>query len=255
MSDLGEKLSAYLDGALSPAEAAGIEARLMSDPDLRAEFEALEAANRAAEEEFAAMLAIPVPLAMARAIETAPARAAPAPLPPRRAPAWLSLAAGLGLLAVGSGGGYMLGQRQAVPAPADWVADVAAYHAIYARQERHLVEVAANEADHIRTWFASQTGIDAPIPDFSAQGLEFQGARLLVAAGQPVAQLMYRDAQGIVVALCFTASDKPPTDSAAPRAFEGFDALVWGKPGARFVLIGPEGDPRLPALAEQAIDA
>jgi anti-sigma factor RsiW len=86
------------------------------------------------------------------------------------------------------------------------------------------------------------------IPDLSAQGLTFEGGRLLVAAGQPVGQLMYRDANGAVFALCFIASEKPASE-ATPRDLEGFDALVWGKAGARFIAIGPKGDARLPEVA------
>lgn len=246
MSDLGPKLSAYLDGELSPADHEAIARALTTDADLRAELDALRAANDLGAQDFAAMLDIPVPLDLARSVR------GPA-LPPAegRAPArigWGAIAASVIFLAIGAGGGYLAG-TSARP-DRDWIAEVAQYHAVYARQTRHLAEVPASEAAHIVTWLSDQTGTPVRIPDLSAAGLTFEGARLLVAAGQPVGQLMYRDGAGQVIALCFVASDKPATDAATSRDLDGFDALVWGEAGARFILIGPQDYPALPDVAQ-----
>lgn len=244
-----DQLSARLDNALPAPEAAAIDRALAADPALRARYDALVAADAAARADFAAMLSAPLPLSLARAVGNAPI-AAPAPAAPTRRPVLTLLAASLACLAVGAGAGW-LAARQTVPVR-DWIADVGDYHAVYAAQTRHLAEVPASEADHIVTWLTAQVGPPAHIPDLSAQGLTFEGARLLVADSKPVAQLMYRDAAGQVVALCWIASDKPPTDAATPRALGAFDALVWGEPGARYILIGPKGYPALPAIAETA---
>ncbi len=250
MTGMADQLSAYLDGALPQAEAADIARRLEKDAALRGEYDALVAANKAALADFATLLAAPVPLSLARAIGTAPAAdARPMAI---RAPIWGTLAAGLACLAIGGAGGYLA--RPAAP-DRDWVADVGDYHAVYAAQTNHLVEVPASEGDHIVKWLTAQVGPAAHIPDLTAQGLTFQGARLLVAAGKPVAQLMYRDAGGQVVALCWTASDKPPTDAATPRDLGDFKALVWGEPGARYILIGPRDYPGLSDIADTARSA
>jgi anti-sigma factor RsiW len=252
MTDMGLQLSAYIDGELSPAEARALEALLASDPGLQAELEALRSANDFALEDFGAMLSAPVPLTLARAINSAET---PAAAGPRRAPVWAALAAGLALFVVGTGGGYVAGQRNAPVTHSDWVAEVAAYHPIYARQGRHLVEVPASDSEHIVAWLGDQVGVPFEIPDLQAEGLTFEGARLLAASGKPVGQLMYRDADGTVVALCFTASPQPPTEGTIARNVNGFDALIWGEEGVRFVLIGPEGYQALPAIAESARSA
>ncbi len=245
MSVPGPRLSAYLDGALDPAEMATIRARLADDPALRAELASLIAANDQAKADFADMFTAPLPLSLVRGLATPePARAAP-----RRMPRWSALAASVALLALGALGGYSW-------APADpdrdWVAEIGEYHAVYAAQKRHLAEVPGSQAAHIREWLATNVGVDAAIPDLSAQGLTFEGGRLLVAAGKPVGQLMYKDAAGVVFAVCFTQSDKAPPDAPQPRQFDDFDGLVWGVPGGRFLIIGPKGDSRLPALAAAA---
>lgn len=252
MSEFGPKLSAWLDSALPPDEAQALDALLKHDPALQAELAGLMAANEAASAEFAAMLAAPVPLSLARSIDQAPL---PVAAPRQRLPAWAAIAASLVLLAIGAGGGFLVGQRTEAVAARDWIEDVAEYHAVYAAQSRHLVEVPASDSDHIRTWLTAQVGAPFDIPDLAAEGLEFQGARLLVASGKPVGQLMYTNDAGQVVALCFVASDKPATDDIQTRQANGFQMRVWGKTGARFVLIGPDGMPDLSEIALAAKSA
>ncbi|GHC49936.1 anti-sigma factor family protein [Neogemmobacter tilapiae] len=248
MNDLSMQLSALLDGELSTAEAEALQQKMQADPALQAEYDRLVSANNLALAEFAAMLEQSLPLALARTVSQAPL-AVPANMP--RAPRpWLQIAAALALAVLTGTGGYMAGQRQGAVqlAAADWVAEVATYHKVYAAQGRHLVEVPASESEHLVSWLSKETGVPFTIPDLSAQGLTFEGGRLLVAAGQPVGQLMYRDASGAVIALCFIASDKPASETVR-RDLDGFDALIWGKPGARFIVIGPKGDDRLPEVA------
>ena len=105
MSETGMQLSAYLDGELPPDETAALAARLKTDAGLRAELEALTAANTAAKQDFAAMLSAPLPLSLARAIDRIPDPAPAVPVTPavaRGLPTWAALAACLSLFAVGA---------------------------------------------------------------------------------------------------------------------------------------------------------
>ena len=58
------------------------------------------------------------------------------------------------------------------------------------------MEVGAEEKPHIEKWLSARVGKDVPVPDFSTHGLTFAGARMLVAAGKPVAQYLYTQADG-----------------------------------------------------------
>jgi len=248
-----EKLSAFLDGELSDEETREIEQALATDPDLKATLEALMEADAMAQQEFAEMLEEPVPISLASAIQNAPTSiAANSPEPPK-ATGWLVAATAVIALAVGGMAGYFGGSLQStqVAAAPGWLEDIADYHAVYADQKRHLVEVGAEEREHIQTWLTASVGADVRVPDLSAQGLEFQGARLLVANGKPVAQLMYTDAQDRVVALCQIQSDAP-RDGFAERTINAFDMVTWGGVGSNFVVVSDEGLHNLEQIAQAA---
>ena len=217
MSKFEDKLSAFLDGELSQAEAREIEEALAENAALQAELEALMAADADAKDAFDAMLDEPVPFELAAAIREAPEAGAANTSAPPSGRGWLTAAVVAVALLIGGTAGYLTGASQGtqVAAAPGWLADIADYHSVYAAQERHLVEVGADEADHIQTWLSASVGAQVRIPDLSAQGLTFQGARLLVAAGKPVAQLMYLDPQGRVVALCQIQTDTPRDGFAA----------------------------------------
>lgn len=253
MTGYEEKLSAFLDGELPEDEARQIEAALARDPALQAELDSLMAADAQAQQDFAEMLE-PVPLGLAAVIQDAPVGgSANSPDAPRWLPGWLAVAASVLFLVMGGAGGYLAGLSQGtqVAAAPGWLQDIAEYHAVYAAQTRHLVEVPATEADHIVQWLSDTIGAEVRIPDLAGNGLTFQGARLLVAAGKPVAQLMYTDAGGEVVALCLIRSDTPAADFTA-RTLNGFDMINWGGRGANIVVVGPEGRVDLSEIAERA---
>jgi anti-sigma factor RsiW len=108
-------------------------------------------------------------------------------------------------------------QLAAAQQPQPWIMQVAQYHKIYAREQRHLVEVSAAETPHIEQWLGKRLDdLAFKVPDLSAFGLTFKGARMLVVNGAPVAQLVYLPADGRAVALCIIHSkkgDKPLTAS------------------------------------------
>ncbi|MEL6683530.1 MAG: anti-sigma factor [Pseudomonadota bacterium] len=250
MTDFSIKLSAYLDGELDAVDAAEVEARLETDPSARLELDDLMQADAMAQAGFEEMLGEPVPFALAQQIKNTP-------LEPKVAPArpiWGTLAASLVVFVLGGSGGYMLRGESPPVLTAGWLADIADYHEVYASQGRHLVEVGADEADHIETWLGNTVGAQFNIPDLSAYGLTFQGGRLLVANAKPVAQLMYRLDDGTVVALCLQQSSKPNPDTLTfnEQTINGFDFVSWTANGADYVVIGPGGQAKLTEMAASA---
>ena len=253
MSQFEEMLSAYIDGELSNEAAAEVEAALDVDPSLRDELEALMAADTLAKEAFGDMLPDPIPASLGAAIRDADL-VGPANIPsiPRGFPGWLATAAACAMLLIGGAGGYVFGTAQAPEvASRTWLTDVADYHGVYAGQERHLVEVKANEATHLVTWLTNTVGTDVRIPNLREQGLDFYGGRLLVAVGKPVAQLMYRDREGRVVALCLIATPTP-RDGVDTQTIGEFELVTWGGADANYVVVGDEGRGDLEEIARAA---
>lgn len=257
MTDLSTKLSAYLDGELEAADAQTIEALLETDPAAQAELDALMAADAVACEQFDALLRDPVPLALAQKIKSSPVG-----IPPARVSSRLiggALAAGLALFVFGGLGGFFL-KDQIVPtgtvvANAGWLSDIADYHAVYASQQRHLVEVPAEESAHLVKWLGATVGVEFSIPDLTGFDLTFEGGRLLVANGKPVAQLMYRQTDGEVIALCLqsgTSGGTVPVPGFKEQTIKGFDFVSWNANGAKYVVIGPGGKTGLAEIAAQA---
>ncbi len=254
MTEYREKLSALLDGELSDAELREVERDLQDDPALLAELEAIRQADLAARDDFEAMLNEPVPFELAKLIQgAADAEAANEMAPPRQRAPWIGTIVALIALMIGGVGGYWAGQTQTVSLAAapGWLQDIAEYHAVYAGQTRHLVEVPASERAHIEKWLTDSVGAAVSVPDLSPAGLEFQGARLLVAAGKPVAQLMYLDAEARVVALCLIATTAP-REGFAGQTIGAFEMISWGGAGANFVIVGDEGRGDLDAIAQVA---
>ncbi|MBT0958542.1 anti-sigma factor [Alphaproteobacteria bacterium KMM 3653] len=261
---LQTRISAYIDGALPPQEAEAFEAEAAANPEVAAELDAMLAVEAELTAAFDDLLDTPVPEALEQGImaEQTPApspapAAANANQPPQRN--WPALAtAACALLAVGVAGGYGLGLSnraapevhreyvEVVKAPG-WKAQVADYHRIYAAQTRHLVEVPATEKDHIETWLTATIGAPVRVPDLSGAGYTFEGARLLVAAGKPVFQLVFTDANGGVIALCGLKGGG--NDAPAPQEFGDLTMIGWQNAETDFVLVGPAETDLIP-LAE-----
>ncbi|MEP2640924.1 anti-sigma factor [Roseobacter sp.] len=254
MTQFEEKLSAFLDDELSAQDRHDIETALAADPSVQAEFAGLVQANTLAQAEFESIANEPVPFALAKAIEDAPeVEPANMPQPPRQVVGWFGVAAVVVALAFGGLGGYWSGlsRGQSVASAPNWLQDIAEYHAVYAGQNRHLVEVPATEQAHIQTWLTATVGAAVTVPDLTEHGLQFQGARLLVAAGKPVAQLMYLDADARVVALCQIGTSAP-RDGFSAQTIAGFEMVSWGGSGANFVIVGDQGRTDMENIAQSA---
>jgi anti-sigma factor RsiW len=265
------RLSAYLDGQLPQTEVEEIDAILAEDDDARVVFEKLKLGSEFGARAFDRMLQDPIPLDLVRTIkdvgksDEVPPKSGFATIPvsaaaPRRPSAFWpkALAASLVIFIAGGAAGYLVSeQRNAAEAPLQiaaartWLDDIADYHRIYSRQTRHLVEVPASEQEHIVEWLSASTGVTFALPDLSDKNLTFEGARLLVAGGKPTAQLLYRDAENEIFAICFLQSDPVEGRTDLTESMRNDIGLVsWQKGNASFVVVGPSADPDLERIAE-----
>ncbi|MEM1360463.1 MAG: anti-sigma factor [Pseudomonadota bacterium] len=266
--DFDAQLSAYLDGELEPDAARLIE----QDPRFADRLSAFQEGDALVATLFADELKEPVPDSIVAAIEQANRKPAgierqdpagttniaqfQAQRAPRR-PSFLRQAASfLFAAAVGAGAAWIWLPPKTIETAPGWIAQVADYHRVYANEVRHRVEVPASDIDHIRAWLGERVG-GLEVPDLSPAGLEFEGARLLVANGAPVAQLVYIDAEDRMFALCVTPRPGAEDTVAQSRSFDDLTAITWRANGQALVMIGPSETPELSEAARLsgAIDA
>ncbi len=242
MSDTDALLVAYVDGELDAEASREIEKLIAADPRAQRAVELYrETAGllRAAcgEHAYAADVERLLP-------------AAPCVL--RRAPRRYGWAVGAALAACVAG--FVGGAGWAgwpMSAHATLADEVAEYHAVYAREERHLVEVPADRMDDITGWLGKRLDRRLEVPDLVALGLRFAGARMLVVNGHPVAQLVYTRPQGLPLALCVAKL----AAAAAPVQLERHGAqgtALWLDGAYAYVVVGEVADSQLLAIAEQA---
>jgi anti-sigma factor RsiW len=245
-----DDLHAFADGRLDDARSAEVEAFLAAHPDKAAEVEAWRLQNEA-------IHALYDPLAA----QQVPPRLSPHALAAmRRRPAWAwpaMAAAAVVLLAVGAGSGYLL---RDVVEPADTpaallVENAVTAHALFVKEKRHAVEVAANEEEHLVSWLSNRIAVDIDAPDLSLEGFALVGGRLLpegvyTEAG-PAAQLMYENAASERLTVYITGALPDKTTSYEFTTLASLDAFYWANDKITCTVVGALPDAEMQVVARK----
>lgn len=224
-----------LDGELPEDERAEFAAWLEANPEMRAKslrFDEDRARLRAA---LAEVLDEPVPDRLTRCVT---GEAAP---PPAVAPRWRMAAAALLLLALGAGGGYLAGRvGPGIEASAEdrLSEDAIAAHMLYASEQRHAVEVGANDKDHLLSWLSNRVGLTLVAPDLAAEGFELVGGRLLPAGQKTAALLLYEDAKGNRISIYVTAEGEEKAKGIYKDEDDDASAIYWLDEGWGCAVVG-----------------
>jgi anti-sigma factor RsiW len=131
------------------------------------------------------------------------------------------------------------------------LSEVAEYHAVYARETLHLVEVPAAQSDHLKAWLGNRVKATLIIPDFRDAGLTFAGGRLVVLDGAPVAELMYTRAKGLPIAFCVLAHAGEATSVMVERR-GAFNLATWDDGHHSYIVVGDAEPAMIRDLAAQA---
>ncbi len=242
-SPIGEMdLHAYVDAQLDVARRAEVEAYLAAHPDVAALVQELRAQNQALHMNYDAVMNEPVPLQLTAAVQ------------PRRWPR--GLAAGIAGLASGLVAGWAA-HALMTPAqgPTTFAARALSAHVLYVAEQRHPVEVPAEQEAHLVAWLSKR--LDAPIraPDLQAQGFSLLGGRLLPGDEGPLAQLMYQSASGerLTLAVRRVQQSQPETGFKVMER-NGTSVFYWIDRDYGYALSGGIGKQRLIAVA-RTVDA
>jgi anti-sigma factor RsiW len=249
-----EELSAWVDGELSEADRARVDAWLADHPDDAARARRWAADRDGLREHFAPLADEALPAPMHAAVWR---QGAPAPAPPR----WALAASAAGLLLTGAllGGGAVwqwqqrqmaaLQTRLAAGTAQGWVQRAALAHSVYVPEPRHPVEVRAQE-EHLARWLTRRIQVPVKLFDLRAHGFELVGGRLLPDGPGKSAQLMYQDAQGVRVTV-YLRKPEQGTDAAFRYERQGeLGLFYWVEEGCGYALVGPLRRETLLALAE-----
>jgi anti-sigma factor RsiW len=265
-----ERLIAYLDGEVDASARREIEAWLDSDPAARDKLAALAESAALVRSAFDEVMREPVPerlIAAARG-ETVSAERSAKIVPFRRGPGagaapaarswWLGLplAASLFGLLLGGSVAYLsvakllpggLGGKQPavemVAADNLWLDNAVGYFKL-AAGDGALVDVPAT-GDAREAWQKISESLPQPQevrwPDLNLKpwGLNFRGARLVVADGRPAAQLMYTtDNKAIGPLTLIIGSSKEPDTPPTLTRRQDVNLLYWRHQGRAYALVG-----------------
>lgn len=225
-----QSLSAYVDDELGDAERAVTADRIARDPASAATVAAYHAQDNALRALFAAEAEPQVVVMRPRARERY-----------LMAACWLF---------VGVACGYLL--HMLVPAlgnnrpPFAERADIA--YAVYAPEQRHAVEVAAAQQDHLVNWLSKRLNRTLTIPSLAEYGFQLVGGRLLPGEEGPAAQFMYQNAAGERLTLYTTTVTR--TQGKIRMLRDGpRTTYYWTGNGAGYALSGQIGEEKLQAIA------
>lgn len=236
-----DELHAWIDGRIAPDRRAAVEAWLAAHPEQRSRLDAYRTQDAVLRGALDAAVSGPVPERLERAAHR--------PYPRYRL---ASLAAAALALIVGAGAGW--GLRDALmDEPGNFALQAAVAHEVFVPEQRHPVEVAANEADHLTTWLGKRLGGPLAAPDLSSLGYRLVGGRLLATESGPAAQLMYEDADGGRLTLYLRTDVKDEPEHAWWFAKEGdIDVYYWVMDGRALAVVGAMSRAELEAAGDLA---
>lgn len=244
------RLHAYADDRLTDEERAEVDAWLANNPQKAAEVQHWRRQNEALTTIFPSLANDSMPgrldvRRVARGIGT------------ERRGRFTQIAAAVALLALGGAIGW--GTRDVVTpteAASDVLIDSAVIaHSLYVKENRHAVEVAAVDREHLVNWLSNRVTQPVNPPDLTAEGFTFVGGRLLppVEYGKtgPAAQLMYENAASERVTVYITSA-LPDRKTASEFTSRGpHEAFYWATDKITCTVVGELPEAEMQTVAKK----
>lgn len=242
-----DTLMAFADGQLDEAGRRAVEAHLAANPESAAEVALFSRQTDAIKTLFGPAGAEPVPARLK------PRRIA-AEIGQRGNRSWAWAAAAVLLVGLGLGAGWFVRPLlEAQPASATLIADAINAHTVYVAENRHAVEVASADSEHLSTWLSNRLDTTLGMPDLTAEGFVLVGGRLLPGErdiGGRAAQLMYENAAKQRITIYVTAA--LPDGAAAYQfvSYEGAEAFYWANARITCTVVGTLPQDRMKAVSQ-----
>ena len=240
-----ERLSAFMDGEMTPEELAAFEEELEQNPAL-----AERAASWGQTDDLLQSL-VPEP----SEAHMQSLMVANSPSEPR----WAKrhIAAALLTFVIGGAGGYGINQM-VTPDPHILVVqatiDAENAHRLFTAEVRHAVEVGADETEHLQTWLSKRMGREMTVPQLEGFGFNFVGGRMLPFEGEAAAQYMYETPEGERLTLFMARTDEEMQTSFRFLDSGDLNAIRWQEGPWVFVVVSPLARDQLSPIAEEMHD-
>jgi anti-sigma factor RsiW len=229
--DVDERLDAYLDRELEPAESAFVREHLATCAACRRRLAARESLGRQVRQ----APYYPAPDALRARLMRIPSQG------PRVSP---RLAWAAAVLLVVSLAGSALFLRAPRRDPVDSVAEEVVDSHVRALMGEHLFDVRSTDQHTVKPWFLGKLDFSPPVDDLASLGFPLTGGRLDYVAGRPVAALIYT--RGAHVINLFVWPDEPASPQAADRrASRGFHVRHWTRTRMAFWAVSDLNDAEL----------
>lgn len=129
-------------------------------------------------------------------------------------------------------------------------------YSVYAPEQRHPVEVAANNEKHLIAWLSKRLDRPLTVPSLREYGYSLIGGRLLPGESGPAAQFMYQDKAGKRLTLYITAAAKKNAANIRTlRDNKGQGTFYWVNQGMGYALSGRASEPHLRSMAYDVCQA
>lgn len=245
-SSIGEiDLHAYVDGQLDAARRAEVEAYLAAHPEAAATVQHFRAQLHALHVNYDGVMNEPIPLRLTNALQPRPWTRGLA-----AATAWLVC----GLVSGWFAHARLMPMPRAAPATA-FAKEALVAHALYVAEQRHPVEVPAEQEAHLVAWLSRRLDMPIRAPNLQPTGFSLLGGRLLPGDDGPLAQLMYQSTTGERLTLTVKRAAKPGTEIGFKVIEQrGTSVFYWIDRDYGYALSGGIDKSRLLAVA-QAVEA
>jgi len=218
--DVRERLDAYLDRELPPAESAAVRDHVATCVECRGRLAAREALGT---------------LTRQAPYYTAPAelrhRLAQSRTRSRRAPGWLIMAAAV--LCVALAGSLLVMKLAPAPHAGGAVADVVVDSHVRSLMGEHLFDVRSTDQHTVKPWFLGKLDFSPPVQDLAGIGFPLVGGRIEYLAGHSAAALVYTRGQHTINVFIWPDSSTGANVVDA-RSMRGFHVRHWSKAGMSF---------------------
>ena len=227
-----DDLHAYIDGALSAARRAEVEAYLERHPEVAERYGQFGKQREALRAALGPIAAEPVPPQLNLRHLVASRRRS-------HWAGWRATAAACLLLLAGGAGGWMLRGTGSDYGGIDALAREASYtYAVFGRDRGRPVEIAAANSAALVRWVENRLSRQISVPDLSSTGYQFMGGRVVATRNGPAGLLMYDDAKGGRIAILMRPMVRDENAPMSEHREGDVMGYAWADNGMGYSLVG-----------------